>query len=93
MSYAPDKEWMATDKEGDFLYFYDLKEVAKYFDWTYNETYAVSHYSLRRINMPSPSKKVYIQRLYVDGSRTPRNLKNFNFHKSYKYVYTNIGDD
>lgn len=93
MSYAPDKEWLATDKEGDFLYFYDLKEVAKYFDWTYNEAYAVAHYSLRRFNMPSPSKGVYIQRLYNDPNRTRRPLKNFQFHKSYKYLYPNIKDD
>lgn len=93
MSYHPNKEWLATDKSGDLLYFYDLKEVAKYFDWTYNEAYAVGQFSLRRINMPSPSKKVYLQRLYVDSSRTKRPLKNFKFHRSYKYLYPNIGDD
>ena len=92
MSYHPNKEWLATDKEGDFLYFYDLKELAKYFDWTYNEAYAVAHFSIRRINMPSPSKGVYIQRLYNDPNRTSR-TKNINFHRSHKYIYPNIVND
>ena len=88
--YTPNAEWLVFDKLGDFLYFYDLKKIAEYFNITYSEVFAISNYSIRRINMPSPSKGLYIQRLYVDCSRTPRNFKNFKFHRSYKYIYPNI---
>lgn len=93
MSYDISKEWLSTDKSGDLLFFRDLKEVAKYFDLSYSEVYAISQFSIRRINMPSPSKGIYLQRLYNDSNRTPRDPKKIKFHRSYKYLYPNIVND
>ena len=44
MSYDISKEWLSTDKSGDLLFFRDLKEVAKYFDLSYSEVYAISQF-------------------------------------------------
>lgn len=93
MSYNPNHEWIVIDKTDDLLYFKDLKEVSKYFNLTLSQIYAISNFSLRRINMPSPTHHIYIQRLYIDVSRTPRNFKNFEFHNSMNYIYPNINKE
>ena len=71
-------EWLLIDKADDFHYFKDRFEIAKYLNISIPEVNAIVNHSRKRINKYSPSKKVYIQRLYRDFNKRPLNNTDWN---------------
>ena len=58
------KEWLMIDKADDFHYFEDRYGIAKYLNLTIPEVNAIICHSKNNICFYSPSRKVYIQRLF-----------------------------
>jgi len=86
-------EWLVIDKTGDYIYFNYIDEIAKYFNLSKPEVNAIYTYSLQNINRRSPSKKLYIQRLFTNPSLPPRDRSKIKFNKWAKYYfYPNIND-
>jgi hypothetical protein len=84
-------EWLVIDKAGDHLYFKQTAEIAKYFNLTIPQVNAVYIHSLNNINKYSPSKDIYIQRLYNNVCLPPKDFKKTSFHwYALKYIYPNI---
>ena len=87
------KEWLVIDKMDDYFYFDYIDDIAKYFNLTKPEINAVYTYSLQNINRRSPSKKLYIQRLFLNPTLPPRDPTKIKFNKWAKYnIYNNIND-
>jgi len=67
-------EYLVIDKIGDFLYFKDQHEIAKYFNITKPQVDGICQYCRRRLVFPSPSHHIYIQRLFNNThSPVPKN--------------------
>ena len=75
-------EWLLIDKTGDLFYFKDIISIAKYLDKTKSQVNNLFQQSLKHTNQLHKTG-FYIQRLYIDKSRTPRN----NYSESYKNIY------
>ena len=77
-------EWLLIDKADDFHYFKDRFEIAKYLNLSIPEVNAIVNHSRNRINKYSPSKKVYIQRLYNSVVARPLNIENTKWNNDLK---------
>jgi len=75
-------EWLLIDKVDDFFYFKDIKEICKYLDKTKSQVNNIVQQSYKNVNKYTNSG-YFIQRLFVDKSRTPTGNK----YKSNKYIY------
>ena len=65
-SYKSNSGWLVIDKIGDFLFFKDRYEMAKYFDMDVIKISGIITYCKRRICFYHKSG-IYIQRLFTDG--------------------------
>jgi len=84
-------EWLVIDKAGDHLYFNKTQSIAKYFDLTIPQVNAIYIHSLNHMNKYSPSKGLYIQRLFVNECLPPKDYSKINFNwYAIKYIYPNI---
>ena len=93
MSYSPTKEWLVIDKINDFLYFDKTKDIAKYFNLTLPQVNSIYTTSLININKYSPSKELFIQRLFVGANLPPRDYTKTPYSKyAIKYIYPNINE-
>jgi len=83
--------WLVIDKLDDFLYFNKLEDIAVYFNLTKNQVYAVYMYNIIHINKYSPSKDIYIQKLFNCPSLTPRDYSKVKYNWwALKFVYNKI---
>ena len=76
-------EWLVIDKVGDYFYYKNIKDVSIALDLTKSQVYNLVQQSIKHYNKYT-SKGVYIQRLYNDPSRTPRN--NYVMDKFIYYI-------
>ena len=77
-----DIEWVIIDKQEDLFFFKDISSMSKYLDLTNSQVYSIIHWSRNNICYYSPSKKVYIQRLFNNPVLHPPAINNWN--NSYK---------
>lgn len=77
-------EWLLIDKQEDLFFFKDIGDIAKYLDLTKSQIYAIIAWSKNNICYYSPSKKVYIQRLFNNPVLHQISDKNINWNLSYK---------
>ena len=89
MSYNELAEFLVEDKVGDIFYFKSLIDIGIYFNLTYPETCSVMNYCCRS-GKYSPSKKIYIQRLYRNVNLATRSFKNIKFDWELRKIYPNI---
>jgi len=75
-------EWLLIDKTGDLFYFKDISCIAKYIDKTKPQVYNIIIQSIKNTNKLHKSG-FYIQRLYIDKSRTPKK----DYRNRNKYIY------
>ena len=85
-------EWLVIDKVGDLYFFNRTQDIAKHFCLTLNQTNGAYQYCLRS-GCYSPSQKIYIQRLFNDKTRPPRDFKKTHFKWHLRKLYPNIIND
>ena len=79
------REWLLIDKMDDFHYFADRYEIAKYLNLTVPQINAIICHSRNHICYYSPSRDVYIQRLFENPCS--RQLNNTDWKRSFKNRY------
>jgi len=78
-------EWLLIDKCDDFHFFKDRVGIANYLDISVPEVNAIINWSRTHICYYSPSKDLYIQRLF--NNRAVRPVGNTEWNRSPKNRY------
>lgn len=88
------KEWLVIDKVGDLYFFDKMEHIGFHFGLKPSEVIGVFQYSLRHINKLSPSKNLYIQRLFNNPERAERDYTKIKYNwYAIKFIYPNILND
>lgn len=88
--YCSNCEWLVIDKVGDFHYFKSILEIGKAYDLTFNEVHSVITYCLKWGDRHSPSRGIYIQRLFNCLEKPPRDYKKFPFTYHFNKYYHSL---
>lgn len=84
-------EWLLIDKCDDFYFFKDRYEIAKYLDLSVPEVNAIINWSRKNICFYSPSRNVYIQRLFMNPCSRPVNNTEWNRSTKNRYLIEWLG--